>query len=331
MTTFYDRARGCMLGSAIGDALGADSEFKSWASIVEAYGEDGVQDIEPSAFGRAGLYTDDTQNAIAIARGILEAEDHGFAALDRAYRRQLLAWYESQRDPFYRRAPGSTCMSACGALARGAEVANDSYGNGATMRVHPVAIAFVDARPGLLVDYAAAQARVTHRHHAAGYAAGFWALVLQASLLGRAPTMDLFEVSSLERMRHAQHEGGDVRACIERGLRWRMEGETTRELANDLDGGGMVSSWGAPGATAQALAICHHHAADFEAGVLAAANIDGDSDTVATMVGAVLGACNPDQIPDRWLNRLENRRGLEGLAHGLALTARPGALTERNA
>jgi hypothetical protein len=55
-----DRVRGCLLGGAVGDALGAGVEFLSLQEIRDQYGIVGVEDYVP-AYGRIGAISDDTQ------------------------------------------------------------------------------------------------------------------------------------------------------------------------------------------------------------------------------------------------------------------------------
>ena len=67
-----DQARGCLLGGAVGDALGAPVEFLGWTDIRERFGDAGLQ--EPaSAYGRPGAITDDTQMTLFTAEGLLRA------------------------------------------------------------------------------------------------------------------------------------------------------------------------------------------------------------------------------------------------------------------
>ena len=60
MAKSVDRFRGCLLGGAVGDALGAPVEFTSLQEIRTRFGRDGVADFAP-AYGRVGAITDDTQ------------------------------------------------------------------------------------------------------------------------------------------------------------------------------------------------------------------------------------------------------------------------------
>ena len=65
-----DRYRGCLLGGAIGDALGAGVEFLSLAEIERRHGPAGVTGYVP-AYGRLGAITDDTQMTLFTAEGLL--------------------------------------------------------------------------------------------------------------------------------------------------------------------------------------------------------------------------------------------------------------------
>ncbi len=57
--TRVDRVRGCLLGGAVGDALGASVEFLSLAELRERFGAAGLREYAP-AYGRVGAITDDT-------------------------------------------------------------------------------------------------------------------------------------------------------------------------------------------------------------------------------------------------------------------------------
>ena len=50
---YSSKVRGCLIGGAIGDALGAPVEFWSLKQILEAVGEAGVREYLPAYFGRA--------------------------------------------------------------------------------------------------------------------------------------------------------------------------------------------------------------------------------------------------------------------------------------
>ena len=65
-----DRFLGCLLGGAVGDALGAAVEFKSRAATLEIFGPDGITEYAP-IYGGLGHITDDTQMTLFTAEGLL--------------------------------------------------------------------------------------------------------------------------------------------------------------------------------------------------------------------------------------------------------------------
>ena len=78
-----DHTLGCMVGGAVGDALGYAVEFYSWPQIQKKYGSSGICEYELDRRGMAPI-SDDTQTSLFTASGILEGET-------RAYMRGLMA------------------------------------------------------------------------------------------------------------------------------------------------------------------------------------------------------------------------------------------------
>lgn len=68
--------QGCLIGGAIGDALGCPVEFMKYEEIVRRYDPGGIQDLEISASGKAEI-TEDTQMTLFTAEGILRAQTRG--------------------------------------------------------------------------------------------------------------------------------------------------------------------------------------------------------------------------------------------------------------
>src|SRR6185295_1566819 len=123
---FADRVRGCLLGGAVGDALGAPIEFMSWAEIERAHGPAGATEILSP-----GHFTDDTQMTLFTCEGLIRANvrgrsrgiAHAPSMVHRAYLRWLhtqgqrvesevlTGWLVKDRRLHRREAPGSTCLS----------------------------------------------------------------------------------------------------------------------------------------------------------------------------------------------------------------------------
>ncbi|MGN0910041.1 MAG: ADP-ribosylglycohydrolase family protein, partial [Thermoguttaceae bacterium] len=118
-----DQYRGCLLGGAIGDALGYTVEFLSYNKIVQRYGSNGITDFDLS-HGQA-LISDDTQMTLATAFGLLATKvrykkyakkANYVEAIGRAYREWYLGQIEEQEGNHWlfgvpgmtdRRAPGN--------------------------------------------------------------------------------------------------------------------------------------------------------------------------------------------------------------------------------
>src|SRR5438045_96068 len=132
-TTSSRPASGTLFGLALGDALGAKTEFMDVAEILHRFPPSGPQ--EPK--GNPALVTDDTQMALAVGEALLEvARPYTAATLEEPLRRAFIDWSNS---PDNNRAPGLTCMRACANLERGipwyAATAATSKGGGVIVLV----------------------------------------------------------------------------------------------------------------------------------------------------------------------------------------------------
>ncbi len=85
------RVRGCLLGGALGDALGAPVEFESIKRIRRQHGPEGLTGLVPDWRGKVGLITDDTQMTLFTVEGLIRGGD--VAAVRRAY----LRWLDTQQ------------------------------------------------------------------------------------------------------------------------------------------------------------------------------------------------------------------------------------------
>lgn len=160
-----NRASGCLFGLALGDALGATTEFLRLNEILDRFPPHGPQ--EPS--GNPARVTDDTQMALAVGEALLQAaRPYSANTLEEPLRQAFIAWNESQDN---NRAPGFTCVRACDRLAKGLPwyeaTVLDSKGCGANMRVAPVGLLSLE-KDGVTETTRAAiaqfQAALTHGH-----------------------------------------------------------------------------------------------------------------------------------------------------------------------
>lgn len=127
-----EQAKAILYGLALGDALGARTEFKKLSAIKSVYGDNGIQNLPNPA-----LYTDDTQMTLALTEGLLDAGlDADLDVQMNAIGKRFVAWSYS---PENNRAPGMTCMKGVRRFENGIPWREsgvfDSKGCGSAMRV----------------------------------------------------------------------------------------------------------------------------------------------------------------------------------------------------
>lgn len=317
-----DRFKGCILGGAIGDALGGSIEFDSLAQIRKRCGPAGLRDYTPSEYVPLGSITDDTQMTLFTAEGLIEARDQDqdpVAAVHLAYLRWLATQGNRSSHPAFdphpnhglailpemnhRRAPGGTCLGALEepVACKIGSHPNTSKGCGGVMRIAPVGLCF--AGP---FETGCQIAALTHGHPAGYLAAGALAVII-AQVLAGAEVLGAAQVAAEQLAQWPGHEG-TLRA-LQGALRLAEQGEPSAEKVEQL-GAGWIAE--------EALAIgvyCALVAKDFEHGVLLAVNHSGDSDSTGSITGNILGALWGKQaLPERWLAGLELRQEIEALA-----------------
>jgi ADP-ribosyl-[dinitrogen reductase] hydrolase len=295
---------GCVLGGAVGDALGAPIEFSSIDVIRRLYGPSGVVDLPQLEI------TDDTQMTLFTLEGLLLARERGVDPVQ-AVHAAYLRWLHTQGGPAVasdgwlmadqrlhsRRAPGHTCITALKHNEK-----NNSKGCGGVMRAAPVAVWSRDVRG--VFTLAAETARLTH-HHPSGYlSAGVLAVIVQA-LLGGVDLPSAAGIARGELIRWDGHE--EQTSLLDKAM--SIGPLTPEEIESEL-GGGWVGE--------EALAIGLHAAlvgVDFPTALRLAVNHSGDSDSTGSICGNILGARDGvTVIPASWLSVLELRDVIERLA-----------------
>ena len=292
-----DRARGALLGTFVGDALGMPFEGGAPAEIPERL------EMLDARLGR-GTYTDDTQMMIALAESLLERDHVDARALGRAF--------AEAHDP--RRGYGSGTTRVLGLVRSGIhphEAAGSAFGgggsqgNGAAMRAAPIAVRYAHDSDGL-VEAARASAHVTHAHRLALDAAVAQAAAIAAALNLEEPlgaALSVATTSELARRLTTARELLDSRP---------EPAEIAVALGN--------SSRGHDSVPAAIYAAAAHNSV--EAAITFAVRCGGDTDTIGAMAGAITAArSGAAAIPTRWLEALEEgpkgRSHVEGLADEL--------------
>jgi ADP-ribosylglycohydrolase len=323
-------ASGCLFGLAYGDALGKPTEFMTVADIHVRYGPAGPRDLE----GDPALVTDDTQMALAVGQALLAASTPTAEVLEPLLRLRFLEWAAS---PDNNRAPGVTCLRACGELSRGVPWTQatvvGSKGCGANMRVAPVGlVAGYDL--DTLAGVAQLQAAMTHGHATALAASELTAYTVKILRDGADPA------SVPAALRARCHEQRTTYRDGWLGTLWQQPGVATPadyisrgwdecldaldrlDLALSLPDDGedpcgiTGAGWIAEEAMATGLLCAIRYADDPVSALARAATTSGDSDSIACLTGAFLGASQGmDAWPARWLDRIEYAPRLAALGH----------------
>lgn len=343
--TDQDRIRGCLLGGAIGDALGAPVEFWSRAQIEAQCGPGGVREYLPVAFDgppQKGLITDDTQMTLFTCEGLMRAHMRGMTrgmchppgVVHYAYQRWLetqeraaprrfapddfkgeyRGWLVEEPWLYSRRAPGKTCLTALKASrGDGYESAadNDSKGCGGVMRSAPFGLyrELFDA-----VGTAVECAGITHGNPTGQLASGAFARMIQVLFEGRS--LDAAVEAALEWLQ-GQDGKDETEQALRAAARAAQSGPPTWQAVESLGGG-----WIAEEALAIGVycALVHQEEGELQAALSLAVSHTGDSDSTGSICGNLLGTLHGvDALPQGLLAELEGRETIERVASDMAV------------
>lgn len=294
--TVIDRARGCLLGLAVGDAIGTAVEFSprgSFEPLTDMVGG-GPFDLQ------VGQWTDDTSMALALADSLL-----GSAKLDPANLMQnFVRWF---RDGEYSATGecfdiGLTTSSALRKFEQSGEPIAGSRdpnhaGNGSLMRLAPVAIWGAGRPDDLMRETARLQSATTHGARTCLDACEAYTVILNSVILGANFPAALMLASDLRL--------GDTVVQI-------IGGSFHGKPIEDIQSSGYVAH------SLEAALWCVDEGGDFADMVLRAANLGDDADTTAAITGQLAGALFGESgIRDDWLGKLAWRCKIGDIAEAL--------------
>jgi ADP-ribosylglycohydrolase len=298
------RIRACLEALATGDAIGKQTETLSREGLVRWY-PDGIRGFEgppgtviPRYVGNRkhewliGETTDDTERTIAVVRAI---------EIDRRVRHRSVG-----RELLWCRKcvhPGIRSLWEFHQAGNPERIATEHDGCGAAVRVAPVGILYRSHRFDDIVSGAREASIPTHGGSLALAAAAATAAAVSAAIDG-ASAGEILDLA----MRAA-----DAAETARSGSTATMFAPTVRTMHADLSDRSELS----PANVAEryfpdspltivplaiTLATVMHSAED---AILLAANIGGDSDSVASIAGAILGARHPDTVSAQWYRTVE--------------------------
>jgi poly(ADP-ribose) glycohydrolase ARH3 len=294
---------GCLVGTAIGDALGARREGRGMSR-----GEDIVSLAKKL---EQLIYTDDTHMTIGIAESLIE--NKGFDGEHMA--QTFIKNYEAEPWRGYGPGPprifgmiksGEPWDRAADKLYRGG-----SFGNGSAMRVAPVGLLY-SRNLEKLREVAYRSSSITHSHELGKEGAALQAYAVALALNTPADEYIDREVflSSLQNFIQDQLYKEKISQMTE------LLGEQDKENVVAVLGNGIE----APRSVPTAIYCFLRQPQSYKDTVIYAISLGGDTDTIAAMAGAISGAyLSIEAIPSNWRAKLEDREYIEALAEKLVI------------
>lgn len=337
-----DKYRGCLIGGAVGDALGYAVEFIEDSHIFEKYGEKGI--TEYSLVNGVAPISDDTQMTLFTANGLLLGTTRGMmrgimgtypSYIALCYRDWLktqmadefgfeppqYSWLNNIPAMNHSREPGRTCISYLmnNNLGSTAEPKNNSKGCGGVMRVAPIGLYF-EGKPYTSdqIDMIGAEtAAITHGHELGYIPAAMLVHIIHLLAHGTEMTVrDAVEDAKRAVSRlfpKAEHLNELIR-LTDNAIRLAAD--------NDIDELDAIRELGEGWVAEETLAIAIYcslkYEHDFEKAIIASVNHSGDSDSTGAVTGNILGAhLGMTAIPDKFLTNLELRDTILEIADDL--------------
>jgi ADP-ribosyl-[dinitrogen reductase] hydrolase len=304
-----NRYLGCLVGLAVGDALGAPLEFHSPGTFEP------IEDmVDGGAFNlQAGQYTDDTAMALCLADSLIACE--GFDPVDqlRRYVRWFRKGYLSSTGKCF--GIGNTVRSALVHFEKtGAPYCevDDPYaaGNGSIMRLAPVPM-FYARDPVEAISRSEESSRTTHGARTCGDACRYFGSLLLGALNGVEKDTLLSEYYSPVPEYWEAHPLGEEIDEI-------ASGSFKHKNPPQIIGSGYVVK------SLEAALWAFHHSNSFREGALLAVNLGNDADTTGAVYGQIAGACfGYEAIPQEWKAKIAHRDLIESYADRLYRLAYP--------
>jgi ADP-ribosylglycohydrolase len=230
--------------------------------------------------------------------------------MERSIKPEILGYLLSNKGLYQRRLPGKACLTALKSPDRNFKTqTNMSKGSAAVDRVAPLGLRF--DHPEDVFRQGAEAAAITHGHFTSSISAGAFACLIN---ILRREVIEISEavkkILAIVRV-HENHE--ETSSALELAL----------ELANDytLPPHLAISKLGKGYMSEEALAIstyCALKARNFKDGILLAVNHAGNSNSVGSITGNILGLVHGLQgVPENWLTELEFRDEIVEIASDL--------------
>lgn len=325
-----DKYKACLIGGAIGDALGYAVEFKSEPEIFGQYGKNGITDYKLRN-GKA-IVSDDTQMTLFTADGIIRGYYTG-SYTDSVYN-SYKEWYITQTVTMHnnnyrswlmkipelwnRRSPGMTCMSEISSGIKGSvrNPINDSKGCGGIMRTAPIGLFFKNTIMISMTDMLASEiSAITHGHELGYIPSATFAHIINLISHSDISLKDAI-MNSISHTKKLFDDAGHISYfCKLINKAVRLAGKNI----NDLDAiHELGEGWVAEETLAIAVYCALKYENDFEKAVVVSVNHNGDSDSTGAVTGNIMGAyLGMNAIPEKFLENLELKDVISEIAEDL--------------
>ena len=308
------RSMGCLAGVAIGDAMGMPTSSFSPDQIREKFGK--VTNFIDAPNGhiiheglKAGQVTDDTQITLILADVIIK---EGFVSKE-GFAKRLLEWSKglgALKDKML----GPSTKRTLEKIAEGAKIQNvtgTGTTDGASMRISPVGILNAGFDLEKVVEGVVKACVLTHNTSVAISAASSVACAISRVITGKCKVNDVIE-AGIKGARLGSRFGilypaVPVNKRIELAINLVNQAKNFEEII-DYVGAGIESNEAIP------TTFGVFFATDGEPmdAITMATNIGGDSDTIASMVGAIAGAFKGiEAFPKDMVKKVEQVNKLE--------------------
>jgi len=296
----FEKSYGCLIGLAIGDAMGAPTEGKTREEIFNLYGE--ITDFVSEEVSG----TDDTEYAMLTAHILIENQGNITAeTVAKGWKKYIL----EQKEPL--RKGGEAARITVENLKRGimpplSGMANTGrWSDGAAMRISPIGI-YCAGDPQKAAKLAQIDAQISHAYDG----------IYCAQAMAASVSVAMNDGSSVENIIQAGlkviPDGTWSKIWIEKGLKIASKYTRTKDALDELStelNVGRASA--APEAVSEAYAIFKLSKGNFQECVLSGANLGRDADTVAAMAGALSGALQGiEKIPSEWIEKVRFTKGI---------------------
>lgn len=298
-----ERYRGCLLGLAVGDALGTTIEFQA-PNTFEPIGNivgGGPFHLKP------GEWTDDTSMALCLAESLIECQ--GFNPTDQLER--YLRWYREGHlsSTGYCFDIGSTVRSALLRFEKTGEAScastdPKSAGNGSIMRLAPVPLFYAND-PAIAIEKSGESSKTTHGAKIAVDACRYFGALIVGAVNGVNKEELLSEYYSPTHSYWMQHPLTPEIDEIARGSFKHLQ-------PPEIKGSGYVAK------SLEASLWAFYHSNSFREGCIMAVNLGDDADTTGAVYGQLAGAyCGENGIPQNWLDKIAKRELITSYAEKL--------------